>query len=219
MNLTTQMALAGLALAGGVGRAPAQAQHPDLSGRWTYNSSHSDNPRDMTQGRDSGGGGEGGTGRGGGRRGGFGGRRGGFGGGGGGRGGYGGGGGRGGGMSDEQRARMRQTSQLAFQAPPSLVIAETDSTVGFTPDSGAALVLYADGRKLKQTVDGGGDIEIKARWQGNDFVVERKVSGGGKVTEDYLRSQDGKQLFVIVSLDNGRGRSIEFRRVYDAVAS
>jgi len=24
---------------------------------------------------------------------------------------------------------------------------------------------------------------------------------------------------VIVSLDNGRGRSIEFRRVYDAVAS
>src|SRR5207302_2746074 len=151
----------------------------------TYNSSHSDNPRDMTQGRDSGGGGEGGTGRGGGRRGGFGGRRGGFGGGGGGRGGYGGGGGRGGGMSDEQRARMRQTSQLAFQAPPSLVIAETDSTVGFTPDSGAALVLYADGRKLKQTVDGGGDVEIKARWQGNDFVVERKVSGGGKVTEDY----------------------------------
>src|SRR5438309_10764250 len=124
MNLTTQMALAGLALAGGVGRAPAQAQHPDLSGRWTYNSSHSDNPRDMTQGRDSGGGGEGGTGRGGGRRGGFGGRRGGFGGGGGGRGGYGGGGGRGGGMSDEQRARMRQTTQLAFQAPPSLVIAE-----------------------------------------------------------------------------------------------
>lgn len=33
--------------------------------------------------------------------------------------------------------------------------------------------------------------------------MERKVSGGG-VTEDYLRS---------------RGRSIEFRRVYDAVAS
>ena len=64
-----------------------------------------------------------------------------------------------------------------------------------------------------------GDIEIKAHWQGNDFVVERKVSGGGKVTEDYLKSQDGKQLFVIVSLDRGRGRSVEFRRVYDAVTS
>ena len=45
------------------------------------------------------------------------------------------------------------------------------------------------------------------------------MSGGGKVTEDYLPSRDGTQLFVIVSLDNGRGRSIEFQRVYDAVTS
>ncbi|HYU01775.1 MAG TPA: hypothetical protein VEK85_15480 [Gemmatimonadales bacterium] len=34
-----------------------------------------------------------------------------------------------------------------------------------------------------------------------------------------LRSQDGKQLCVIVSFDGGRGRSIEFRRVYDRAAS
>ena len=125
-------------------------------------------------------------------------------------------------MSDEQRARMRETMQLAFQAPATLTIAQSDSTMAFTADTGAAVTLYGDGRKLKQTVgSGAGDIEVdlKARWQGNDFVVERKVSGGGKVTEDYLRSRDGKQLFVIVSLDNGRGRSIEFRRVYDPVAS
>jgi hypothetical protein len=122
-------------------------------------------------------------------------------------------------MSDEQRARMRQTMQLALQAPATLTIAESDSSVTITADTGAALVLYGDGRKLKQTVDGGGDLEIKARWLGNDFVVEREVSGGGKVTEDYLRSPDGKQLFVIVSLDNGRGRSLDFRRVYDTVAS
>ena len=125
-------------------------------------------------------------------------------------------------MSDEQRARMRETMQLACQAPATLTIAQSDSTMAFTADTGAAVTLYGDGRKLKQTVgSGAGDIEVdlKARWQGNDFVVERKVSGGGKVTEDYLRSRDGKQLFVIVSLDNGRGRSIEFRRVYDAVTS
>src|SRR6266576_2159626 len=76
-----------------------------------------------------------------------------------------------------------------------------------------------DRRKLKQSVEGGGDVEIKAHWQGNDFVVERKVSGGGKVTEDYLRSQDGKQLYVIVKFEGGRGRSIEFRRVYDGAAA
>jgi len=122
-------------------------------------------------------------------------------------------------MSEEQRARMRQTMALAFQAPPAITISADDSTLTVTPDTGAALTLYGDGRKIKQTVEGGGDVEVKARWQGNDFVVERKVSGGGKVTEDYLKSQDGKQLFVIVSFESNRGRTLEFRRVYDAAAS
>ena len=122
-------------------------------------------------------------------------------------------------MTDEQRQRMQQTMQLAFDAPPALTIAETDSSIALTSDGGAALTLFSDGRKVTQKVEGGGDVEIKGRWLGNDFVVERKVSGGGKVTEDYLRSQDGKQLFVIVKFEGGRGRSIEFRRVYDGAAA
>jgi len=122
-------------------------------------------------------------------------------------------------MTDEQRQRMHQTMQLAFDAPAALTIAETDSSIALTSDGGAALMLYSDGRKVTQKVEGGGDVEIKGRWLGNDFVVERKVSGGGKVTEDYLRSQDGKQLFVIVKFEGGRGRSIEFRRVYDGATA
>ena len=217
----------GLVVTASVVPRRALAQHAaDISGTWIYNARLSDNPRDRLQAADSGVR-EGAEGRGG-RRGGFGGGRGGFGGfgggrrGGGGEGGMGGGGGGGErrpGMSDEERARMRQTMHLAFDAPRTLTIAATDTTVALTTDSVAALVLYADGRKLKQKVDSGGDLEIKGHWQGNDFVVERKVSGGGKVTEDYLRSQDGKQLFVIVSFDGGRGRSIDFRRVYDTVGS
>ena len=118
------------------------------------------------------------------------------------------GGGTRGGMSDEQRQRMHQTTPLVFEAPPALTIAETDSSVAVRSDTGAALVLYNDGRKVTQKVEGGGDIEIKGRWQGNDFVVERKVSGGGKVTEDYLRPQDGKQLYVIVKFE-GRTRPLD----------
>jgi len=215
MNATTSMALGGLALASLITPRATATQHPDLSGRWTYNAAQSNSPGDMLQSGDTAGGEQRGGG-GGGRRGGFGGGgRGGFGG--GGRGGYRGGGG-GGGMSEEQRARMHQTLQLALQAPSTLTVATTDSTVLLTADTSAALLLYSDGRKFKQPVEGGGDVEIKGRWQGYDFVVERKVSGGGKVTEDYLRSQDGKQLYVIVSVE-GLRRSLEFRRVYDAAGS
>jgi len=212
MKLTIAVALM-------VAATPLLAQQPDLSGHWTFNAAQSDNPRDMLQGRDSTGDQSRG-GRGGGYPG-MGGGRGGFSGRGGGGFGRGRGGGErgGGGMSDEQRQRMHQTMQLVFDAPPALVIVETDSSLAFGSDSGAALVLHDDGRKVTQIVDGGGDVEIKGHWQGSDFVVERKVSGGGKVTEDYLRSQDGKQLYVIVKFEGGRGRSIEFRRVYDGAAA
>ena len=212
MKLTIAVALV-------VAAIPLLAQQPDLSGHWTFNAAQSDNPRDMLQGRDSTGDQSRG-GRGGGYPG-MGGGRGGFSGRGGGGFGRGRGGGErgGGGMSDEQRQRMHQTMQLVFDAPPALVIVETDSSLAFGSDSGAALVLHDDGRKVTQIVDGGGDVEIKGHWQGSDFVVERKVSGGGKVTEDYLRSQDGKQLYVIVKFEGGRGRSIEFRRVYDGAAA
>ncbi len=205
MHLTTAVALCGVIALGSAAATPLVV-HPDLSGQWTLNAAQSDNPRDMLQARDS----SGEEPRGGRSRGGY-----------GGRGGFGrgrGGGGRGR-MSDEQRQRMHQTMQLVFDAPAALTIAETDSSVAFALDGNSALVLYSDGRKVTQKVEGGGDVETKGRWQGNDFVVERKVSGGGKVTEDYLRSQDGKQLYVIVKFEGGRGRSLEFRRVYDGVAA
>ena len=96
-----------------------------------------------------------------------------------------------------------------------MTISETDSTVTLARDSTDTLTLPTNGRKHKQKVDGGGDLETKVHWQGNALVVERAVSGGGKVTEDYVRSQDGKQLYVIVGFTGMRGRSIEFRRIYD----
>ena len=109
---------------------------------------------------------------------------------------------------------MRQTMQLVFDAPQSLALAQTDSTVALTSERDT-LVLSSSGRKVQKRVEGQGDVDIKGRWLGNDFVVERSVSRGGKVTEDYMRTPDGAQLFVIVSFEGGSGRSMTFRRVYD----
>ncbi len=118
-------------------------------------------------------------------------------------------------MSDDQRARMRQTFALALHAPAVLTVSQTDSTVAFAPDGGGALVVYSDGRKVKQQVEGGGEIELRGRWDGTEFVVLRKVSGGGKVTEKYRVSEDGKHLDVAVTVTGLKGRSLSFHRAYD----
>src|SRR5690242_12734061 len=89
MNLRTMSILVGatlVTLTASRNVARQAAQHPDLSGRWTYNAAQSTSPGDMLQGGATSGGEQRGGGGGGGRRGGFGGGgRGGFG---GGRGGY-----------------------------------------------------------------------------------------------------------------------------------
>lgn len=191
MKLPTTFILAGFLFAGWAAPTPAAAQHPDLSGRWTFNAVQSDpNPTpDRMQSSDS----SGAERHGGHHQ------------------------GMGGGMSETHHQRTSQTIALALRTPAAFTIAETDSTVTFTQDNAPALLFNTDGRKHRQHADsvGRGDVEITTLWQGNALVVERQVSGGGKVTEDYFRSQDGKQLFVIVNVDAGNG-SLAFRRVYDA---
>src|SRR2546423_6727654 len=92
MNSTTGRILAGLTLIAGAWQTRARAQHPDLTGHWTFNAAQSDDPRNRTQFGDTMGGGQrSGDRGGGGRRGGMGGGRGGVGGGRGDRGGGGGG--------------------------------------------------------------------------------------------------------------------------------
>ena len=59
------------------------------------------------------------------------------------------------------------------------------------------------------------EVTITARWIGNAFLVSRQVAGGGRVSEDYVKAADGTQLTVFVHFDGGRGRYLDFRRVYD----
>ncbi|HTY07062.1 MAG TPA: hypothetical protein VMC86_11125 [Gemmatimonadales bacterium] len=210
---------------------PHAIPHPDLSGRWKLNLAKSDDPETMltfdTTGavtRPQGGGGTGGGGSG---SGGYGGRSGGS----GGFGGRGMGGGRRGGsggpprgdapppLSESQRQGFRQALRLALNPPSRLAVAQTDSTVTFGGDT-ATVPLHGDGRTVViPPNDSASEVRITARWLGNAFLVSRQVVGGGRVTEDYLRSADGSQITVIVHFDGGVGRSLDFRLVYDLIAS
>src|SRR2546425_3633588 len=117
MPVTTWVVLVGGVALGSGAATPLWAQHPDLSGQWTFNAAQSDNPRNMLQGRDSTGD-ESRGGRSGGGYPGMGGGRGGF----GGPGGFGrrgggerGGGGGGGGGTRGEAPRVGHTRQVAVQ--------------------------------------------------------------------------------------------------------
>jgi hypothetical protein len=118
-------------------------------------------------------------------------------------------------LTDQQRARMRQTLDIAINAPSTLTITETDSAMTFEPDTAAPLVVLGNDSKQIVKVPDGGDIEVRGYWQGHAFAVERKVAGGGRVTEDYFLSADAKQLYVVVGFEGAGGRSVMFRRIYD----
>lgn len=211
--LLTAGSLAACASSSHPNAASQVTPRPAIAGQWRLNPQESTTARDaMQRGRGEGegrpGGGEGGGGGFPGRRGmGGGGMR-------------GGGGFRGGGMSDQSRARMRQTMELANHAPTVLWIALTDSSVTFLDDAADTLMLPTNGHKVKEKVEDGGDVERKADWTNAGLVLEEKVSGGGSVTETYVRPSDGKELYVIVKVKMGRmPQPLEFRRVYEPADS
>jgi len=87
-------------------------------------------------------------------------------------------------MSDEQRQRMHQTMQLAFDAPAALTIAETDSSVAFAWDGNAPLVLYSDGRRVTQKVEGAGTSRSRAIGRGtiSSSSARSRVAGRSRRT-------------------------------------
>lgn len=105
-----------------------------------------------------------------------------------------------------------------MEAPTELELAQTDSTVIVTFDTRAADTLFTDGRKIEREFGAGREIEIRARWDAGGLAVERKIGDGIKLRERFVFSSEANQLFVITRLEirgQGRGREIEFRRVYD----
>jgi hypothetical protein len=168
---------------------PAASPVPELTGRYKFNPTSSDDAhskmREAMARRRGGEGGEGGGGGmgGGGRHHGGGG---GFGGGGmGGGGGYGGGGMGGGGMgrrgrgergSDESRAAMRAAMEEATDPGDVLTVTQKDPEVVITFDDGRVHRLFTDDRKVKE-----GDEESHTHWEGIKLVHETELEKGPKL--------------------------------------
>jgi hypothetical protein len=107
------------------------------------------------------------------------------------------------GGSEKDVARMRQTLELGRHAAERVMI-EADSGRLTTIDAdGAAETYPIDGKAVTQSIEGASDVKTKVHWKGDALQVERKVAGGGRVTESYGLGLDGTRMIVYVEVDLG----------------
>jgi hypothetical protein len=122
----------------------------------------------------------------------------------------------GGGSNQVDPQRMQQTMRMATQAPRRIVFEHHDSTVTIRNASGRTLLVHTNWKKVRQEIENGGEVDIRARWQGRELQVEREVHLGGKILQKFWLSPDTDRLHVEASLEMGRGRQPRiFHFVYD----
>ncbi len=199
-----------LALAGMATLLPAAdkaaPQHPSLAGTWTLNEDLTARMRENDQQSSP----RNGSGGGFGRRGGGGGRRGG--------GGYPGGpqGGGTAGSGGESSQEQGEAQRPNFAALDTLTITQSGNQVTVTDKEGHSRVFRADGSKVHDDKAFGGPAEVQAKWdqESGGLVVEVKPDKGPKRTESYIVSDDGKHLYIVLTMEGDRG-SRKIRRAYD----
>jgi len=96
-----------------------------------------------------------------------------------------------------------------------LAIVHRDPELRITDGLGRERVLYTDGRKIEEERSAG-TMKIRAKWKDGRVVVATTPEHGPKITETYAVTADGSSMTVTTTIE-GRGRDLEFRRVYDAV--
>lgn len=193
--------------------SPDTAQRLEIIGAWTLNHDLSTKPPEggdrLPEGRPQGAGGRGGFGGGGRGGGGF-----------GGRGGGGGMGGATGQMSEGDRQKLQATIRRLRDAPERLTITHDGITVAFADGDGRTWKTTADGKK-QTMLTGDGEIQIKAKIDGAQLIVEESIGGRGTLIYTYAPTEDAgtRRLSVKVKLEGGNSpRPIpEMTRVYDAL--
>lgn len=91
--------------------------------------------------------------------------------------------------------------------------------IDVTDDQFRKLLLYTDGRQLQRTTSENRE-EVAAHWNGNQLVSDEKSPLGGKMNRTFELSQDGRQLYETLHIDNGRSRTpLVIRYVYDAATT
>lgn len=175
--------------------AREKAPEPDLSGTWTFNDEITARMMQGLRNRERpgfGGGGPGGPMRK--------------------PGGAPGGGSPGGGPGGRMRGGTGGPPPMTMQDLDELTIVQKDGEVTITDSGGHSRVLKPNGKKVKVEAPGGKET-VRASWKDGSLEVKIKPEKGPARTESWTLSNDGKRLFLTLSIKGGP--PIPMRRAYD----
>jgi hypothetical protein len=96
--------------------------------------------------------------------------------------------------------------------PQTLVIAQEAGEVSFDIGEESLLRLRPGGRKVKRE---GGTVELKARWKGDELVVDTEHEDGSHLTTSYRTATDRQTLYVVATVETPDGDEHTVRRIYE----
>jgi hypothetical protein len=123
-------------------------------------------------------------------------------------------------MEEPGEDRRPEGPRPSFTALNKLTITQKGNEVTITDQEGHARVLRADGSKVRDDKAPGGPAELQARWDTDGSLTVRvKPDKGPKRTESYIVSNDGKHLYLVLTMEgDGRRPELKIRRAYDPAA-
>ncbi len=118
----------------------------------------------------------------------------------------------------QPRVIFAPTISAAIAASRVFKIEQADSTLTLSSAEGPKFTFFPDGREVVRPISGLGQVRTVSRWKGDRLIVERHLDGGATINTTYQLTDEGKRLRVNTKI-SGIGRSIKFRRVYDAAGA
>jgi hypothetical protein len=118
----------------------------------------------------------------------------------------------------QPRVIFAPTISAAIAASRVFKIEQADTTLTLSSAEGPKFTFYPDGREVVRPISGLGEVRTVSRWKGDRLIVERRLDGGATINTTYQLADEGKRLQVSTKI-SGIGRSIKFRRVYDAATA
>lgn len=127
------------------------------------------------------------------------------------------------GLSESDRFQIGLLVGMA-QTVPAFELVVDDSSVVVTNEDGFSYQVFPDGHDTQMAVTDGVTVQVKARWDHGDLIIEYEPEGGGKLTESYFLADSGMYLRLEVTVEHGRmprrfWESRMYRRVEDASPS